>query len=61
VRTGIAEGAFIEVIGDLQPGDQVIVRGAERLRPGQKVKVVGSGASTGDAVPSPTTGTGKAT
>ena len=43
VRPGIAQGDFIEVRGDLRPGDRVIVRGAERLRPGQKVKVVDAG------------------
>ncbi|MFQ5487884.1 MAG: efflux RND transporter periplasmic adaptor subunit, partial [Gammaproteobacteria bacterium] len=40
VRTGIAQGAFIEVLGELSPGDRVITRGGERLRPGQKVRVL---------------------
>ncbi len=40
VRTGLAQGPYIEVIGELRPGDRVIVRGGERLRPGQKVKVI---------------------
>jgi len=39
VTIGIASGAFIEVTGDLQPGDQVVVRGGERLRPGQAVSI----------------------
>jgi hypothetical protein len=29
----------VEVIGALAAGDRIIVRGAERLRPGQPVKV----------------------
>ena len=37
VETGLAEGDFIEVIGDIQPGDAVVIRGGERLRPGQEV------------------------
>ena len=40
VETGIASGPMIEVIGDISPGDQVIVRGAERLRPGQAVTIM---------------------
>ncbi len=39
VKTGIASGPFIEVSGDLEPGDQVVIRGGERLRPGQAVSV----------------------
>ncbi len=39
VNTGFAMGEFIQVSGALQSGDQVIVNGAERLRPGQSVKV----------------------
>ena len=38
VRAGIAEGAFIEVDG-IAPGDRVVIRGGERLRPGQAVSV----------------------
>jgi hypothetical protein len=37
VETGMAEGDFIEVIGDIQPGDAVVIRGGERLRAGQEV------------------------
>jgi len=41
VTLGIAAGDFIEIHSDLlQPGDKVIIRGGERLRPGQKVKVI---------------------
>ena len=39
VTTGIASGPFIEVSGDLEAGDQVIIRGSERIRPGQAVSI----------------------
>lgn len=38
VETGIAAGRLIEVSG-IRDGDRVVVRGGERLRPGQKVLV----------------------
>lgn len=44
VMTGIADGPFIEVIGDIKAGQRVVVRGGERLRPGQKVKIMAEGA-----------------
>ncbi|MGF1502709.1 MAG: efflux RND transporter periplasmic adaptor subunit [Paracoccaceae bacterium] len=37
VRIGEANGAFMEVISGLDPGEDVVVRGNERLRPGQPV------------------------
>ena len=39
VTTGIASGPFIEVSGDLEAGDQIIIRGGERVRPGQAVSI----------------------
>lgn len=39
VKTGIASGPLIEVSGNLEPGDQVVIRGGERLRPGQAVTI----------------------
>ncbi|MEM9495592.1 MAG: efflux RND transporter periplasmic adaptor subunit [Pseudomonadota bacterium] len=39
VETGAAEGDFIEVVGDIAPGDTVVIRGGERLRDGQSVTV----------------------
>lgn len=39
VTTGVGAGARIEVFGDLSENGKVVVRGAERLRPGQKVRV----------------------
>jgi multidrug efflux pump subunit AcrA (membrane-fusion protein) len=37
VELGAAEGGFIEVIGDIAPGDDVVIRGGERLGDGQTV------------------------
>ena len=39
VSTGAAQGTRIEVRGGLEAGDRVVIRGAERLQPGQKVQV----------------------
>ena len=43
VIPGIAGGAWIEVKGNIKPGDLVVTRGGERLRDGQKVVVQGQG------------------
>jgi RND family efflux transporter MFP subunit len=40
VQLGIATGDLIEVSGKIKPGDQVVIRGGERLRPGATVKVI---------------------
>lgn len=37
VELGIAQDNLIEIIGDIRPGDVVVIRGNERLRDGQKV------------------------
>lgn len=39
VDTGIAVGEFIEVNG-IEAGDRVVIRGGERLRPGQSVTIL---------------------
>lgn len=39
VTTGIGSGEWIEVRGPIQDGDRVVVRGNERLRPGQDVVI----------------------
>jgi RND family efflux transporter MFP subunit len=39
VETGATEGELIEVEGPIAPGDRVIIRGAEHLEAGQKVRV----------------------
>ena len=40
VEVGIASGELVEVSGKLNPGDKVVIRGGERLRPGQDVKII---------------------
>jgi RND family efflux transporter MFP subunit len=45
VELGSAEGDFIEVIGDISPGDDVVIRGGERLRDGQPVTFSAAGAN----------------
>ena len=40
VETGAEEGPFVEVKGPVAPGEKVIVRGAERLEAGQKVRPI---------------------
>jgi RND family efflux transporter MFP subunit len=37
VITGLGDGSYIEIIGDLAEGDQVVTRGAERLSSGMEV------------------------
>ncbi|MEL6213187.1 MAG: efflux RND transporter periplasmic adaptor subunit [Pseudomonadota bacterium] len=39
VELGAADGDYIEVLGDIVPGARVVVRGGERLRDGQAVKI----------------------
>ena len=39
VSTGVAQGEWIEVSGDIKPGDQIVTRGNERLRPGQPLRI----------------------
>ena len=41
ISTGLGAGGMIQVTGGLSDGDRVVIRGAERLRPGQKVAVIG--------------------
>jgi len=41
VRPGIATGGLVQLLGGVKRGDLVVVEGNERLRPGQKVNVVG--------------------
>ncbi len=40
VKTGIQRKSLIEVKGDLSPGDLVVTRGGERLRPGMTLKIL---------------------
>ena len=39
VTTGIGMGERIEIFGDVSHGEPVVIRGAERLQPGQKVRI----------------------
>jgi|GEM_PF-88729 len=48
VVTGSGDGEWISVRGDLSDGDRVVVRGAERLQPGQAVKVLSEVAREGE-------------
>ena len=49
VELGAASGSLYEVLSGLEPGDRVVIRGNELLRPGRKVRLVSSGApTTGD-------------
>lgn len=45
VITGLGAGDLIEVFGDLQEGDRVVTRGAERLNTGMTVSVQDSGSA----------------
>ncbi len=54
VETGASHGPLIEVKGDLKPDLKVVVRGNERLRPGQAVQIV-----PGSSPPKTSHGTGK--
>ncbi|MDE0201795.1 MAG: efflux RND transporter periplasmic adaptor subunit [Rhodospirillaceae bacterium] len=44
VQLGAAVGGRFEVLGGVGPGEPVVVRGNERLRPGQAITVGGAGA-----------------
>lgn len=41
VRTGIGLGGYVEVLGEVSHGDRVVIRGGERLQPGQAVRIAG--------------------
>ncbi|HKD23753.1 MAG TPA: efflux RND transporter periplasmic adaptor subunit [Rhizomicrobium sp.] len=40
VETGTEDGALVEIKGPIAPGERVIVRGAERLEAGEKVRAI---------------------
>lgn len=50
VRVGNGDSKRVEITGQLAVGDRVVVRGGERLRPGQTVTIATSGAATKAAV-----------
>ncbi len=39
METGIGDEDLIEVIGEINEGDKIVIRGNERLRPQQQVKI----------------------
>jgi RND family efflux transporter MFP subunit len=43
VSTGVGSGGLVEVKGKVSAGDRVIVRGGERLQPGQSVSIIADG------------------
>ncbi len=47
VTTGSGDGILIEILGAVQAGDTIVIRGAERLRPGQAVMVLNGGGESG--------------
>ena len=47
VTTGVAQGDYIEVQGALNVGDKVVIRGGERLRPGQALRFSSGNTSAG--------------
>jgi len=40
VTTGLGSGGLIQITGGIDAGDRVVIRGAERLRAGQKVSIL---------------------
>jgi len=51
VQTGAAYGQQVEISGQIEPGQMVVVQGNERLRPGQKVSLAQGQASPSTAAP----------
>ncbi len=52
VTLGEASGARFEVISGLEDGEQAVIRGNERLRPGQEVQVLNGQVAPADSTPS---------
>ncbi len=46
VETGLSEGDWIQVKGEVRAGQQVVIRGNERIRDGQPVQVISTMAAT---------------
>ena len=40
ISTGVGLGEQVEVIGEIEAGDRLVVRGAERLNSGQSVQIL---------------------
>jgi len=56
VKTGASDGELTAVTGSLTAGDNVVVRGAERLSAGQKVRIAESAAVAAASAGSPHSG-----
>jgi len=39
IEVGIGAGEYVEIIGDIKAGDNIVIRGAERLEAGQTVQI----------------------
>jgi membrane fusion protein, multidrug efflux system len=39
VKTGLVSGVLVEVFGDLKPGDEIVARGTDEIRPETEVRV----------------------
>jgi multidrug efflux system membrane fusion protein len=57
VKTGVTDGDEVLILSGLQPGDRVVVDGADRLRAGAKVTVA---PDSGDPAATPNAGPGAA-
>lgn len=42
VTVGIGQGDHVQITGEVSPGDRVVIRGNERLQPGQAVNIMDS-------------------
>ena len=39
IEIGMGAGEMVQIIGDVNVGDNIVIRGAERLKSGQAVKI----------------------
>jgi len=58
VKTGISDGQDTQVLSGIQPGDQVVTKGAYGMDDGTKVKITAAGAAD-DADDKPSAAAGK--
>ncbi|MGO9427820.1 MdtA/MuxA family multidrug efflux RND transporter periplasmic adaptor subunit [Rhodoblastus sp.] len=53
LKLGQVDGDYVQVLSGLNPGDRVVVDGADRLREGAEVRLVGDNAAPNGAAPAP--------
>jgi membrane fusion protein, multidrug efflux system len=53
ITLGPSDGQHVAVKKGLEPGERVVVDGADRLKPGVKVAIVRAGGAAGPAKPPP--------